>query len=129
MDATVGPHAIMARLIRQAGVQRGMRVIDFGCGRGDVTVLLSEAVGPEGFVLGVDISLVMVENATKRCADLGLTNVQFVVSDVTASLPGTETTKFDALIGRRVLMDLPDTAATLKMLVTFVKPGGILAFQ
>jgi SAM-dependent methyltransferase len=129
MDATVGPHAIMARLIHQAGVQRGMRVIDFGCGPGDVTVLLSEAVGPEGFVLGVDISPVMVDNATKRCAALGLTNVQFVVSDLTAPLPGTETTKFDALIGRRVLMYLPDPAATLKMLVTFVKPGGIVAFQ
>ena len=40
------------RVLVEAGIRRGMRVVDFGCGVGLVTALLEELVGPEGHVVG-----------------------------------------------------------------------------
>src|SRR4029450_5526964 len=49
-----GPGA--RRVLRRAGIKRGMRVADLGCGVGMVTQLLGELVGPAGEVVGVDFS-------------------------------------------------------------------------
>jgi Methyltransferase domain len=43
------------RMLRAAGVSAGMDVLDVGCGVGDVSFLVSELVGPEGSVVGMDI--------------------------------------------------------------------------
>jgi SAM-dependent methyltransferase len=43
-------------VLRRAGIVPGMRVLDVGCGVGDVSLLAAEIVGPSGFVLGVDRS-------------------------------------------------------------------------
>ena len=43
-----------ARLLMEAGVRVGMRVLDVGCGPGDVTLLAASLVGAAGFVVGVD---------------------------------------------------------------------------
>ena len=45
---------ITERLLRVAGVSEGMRVLDVGCGGGDVSFLAAELVGPSGSVLGID---------------------------------------------------------------------------
>jgi SAM-dependent methyltransferase len=43
-------------VLRRAGVEPGMRVLDVGCGTGDVLFLATRLVGPTGAVLGVDRS-------------------------------------------------------------------------
>ena len=43
-------------VLRRAGVGPGMRVLDVGCGTGDVSFLAARLVGPTGSVLGVDRS-------------------------------------------------------------------------
>jgi cyclopropane fatty-acyl-phospholipid synthase-like methyltransferase len=45
---------ITERLLREAGVAPGMRVLDLGCGTGDVALLVAELVGPNGAVVGID---------------------------------------------------------------------------
>jgi ubiquinone/menaquinone biosynthesis C-methylase UbiE len=45
---------ITERLLREAGIKEGMRVLDLGCGPGDVSFLAAEIVGPSGSVLGID---------------------------------------------------------------------------
>jgi len=42
------------RMLLAAGVTRGVRVLDVGCGVGDVSFLVASLVGPEGSVVGVD---------------------------------------------------------------------------
>src|ERR1700730_18592339 len=42
------------RLLRSAGIERGMHVLDLGCGAGDVSMLAGKLVGPSGSVLGID---------------------------------------------------------------------------
>lgn len=109
-----------------AGIGPGMRVLDAGCGAGDVSFLVAEMVGPSGSVLGVDRSQDAVALATRRAEDAELDNVRFRAADIdelTLDKP------VDALVGRLVLMYLPDPAATLRRLASFVRPGGIVAFH
>lgn len=47
---------ITERLLRSAGIDAGMRVLDLGCGAGDVSMLAAELAGPAGFVVGIDRS-------------------------------------------------------------------------
>ena len=117
---------ITGRLLRDAGLFTGMKVLDIGSGAGDVAFAAAELVGSEGAVLGVDMNPEILETARTRAQAAGLTNVQFVAGDVqTLDLPN----DFDALIGRLVLLYLPDPVATLKQLATRLRPGGIIAFQ
>jgi ubiquinone/menaquinone biosynthesis C-methylase UbiE len=55
LQATMlAPHS--AHLLRLAGITSGMRVLDVGCGAGDMSRLVAELVGPEGAVTGVDLN-------------------------------------------------------------------------
>ncbi len=117
---------ITGRLLRDAGLFTGMKVLDIGSGAGDVAFAAAELVGSEGEVLGVDMNPEILETARTRAQVAGLANVQFVAGDVqTLELPN----DFDALIGRLILLYLPDPVATLKQLTTRLRPGGIVAFQ
>ena len=117
---------ITGRLLRDAGLFTGMKVLDIGSGAGDVAMAAAELVGSEGEVVGVDMNPEILETARARAQAAGLANVQFLAGDAqTLDLPN----DFDALIGRLVLLYLPDPVATLKQLATHLRPGGIVAFQ
>ncbi len=104
----------------------GMRVLDVGCGAGDVSFLIAQIVGPTGQVVGFDQSPHAVATATQRAQTLGVMNTQFIAgdaSDLTFAEP------FDAVVGRFVLQFIPDPVAALRHLASHVRPGGIIAFQ
>lgn len=114
------------QVLRLAGLEAGMRVLDIGCGAGDVSFLAAKLVGPSGNVIGVDKSPEAVGVAQKRAQSAGITNVQFMaadVNDLTLDAP------VDALIGRLVLMYFPNPGQVLNGLRRHLKPGGIVAFQ
>lgn len=113
-------------LFHQAGLQPGMRVLDFGSGAGDVAFLAREIVGPEGQVVGVDESPASVAYAKERAAFRGLANVDFIESKVDALPFGQE---FDAIVGRIVLMYRPNPERDVRALVRHLKPGGLIVFQ
>jgi SAM-dependent methyltransferase len=112
------------RIFRKAGIQPGMSVLDIGCGVGDVSLLAASLVGPDGSVVGIDRTASSIDTARERAA--GLPNVAFETGDLASLDPGRQ---FDALVGRLVLMYLPDPAAALDRLLRFVRPGGIVVFQ
>jgi SAM-dependent methyltransferase len=114
------------RALREAGLGPGMRVLDLGCGVGDVALVASRIVGPEGRVVAVDRDPAMVATARQRVEELGLA-VQVVEGDVVdLSL---EEPPFDAAIGRLVLLHLDDPVAALRAAAAHVRPGGLIAFQ
>ena len=113
------------RLLEDAGIAEGMKVLDVGSGAGDVALLAAELVGPTGSVLGVDQDPGVLETASARAEAAGLTNVSFHARDLREGVPGDD---FDAVVGRLVLLYVPDPAGTLRGLVEYLKPGGIVAF-
>lgn len=113
-------------VFRRAGLAAGLRVLDLGCGAGDVSFLAARLVGPTGAVIGIDRSADAVATAQERARAAGLTNVEFIaqsVDEVTLPQP------VDAVVGRLVLMYLADPAAVLRRVLAHVRPGGIVAFQ
>jgi SAM-dependent methyltransferase len=113
------------RLFRAAGIGPGHRVLDLGSGGGDVSLLLSQLVGAAGAVVGVERSANSIARAGARVAAAGLGNVSFVQSDATdVAVLGT----FDAVVGRFILMYLPDPVCTLRRLAALLRPHGAVAF-
>jgi ubiquinone/menaquinone biosynthesis C-methylase UbiE len=114
-------------VFRRAGIGLGMQILDLGCGVGDVSFLAAGMVGAAGTVLGIDRNASSIETARHRAMGLGLSNVQFEVSELDTFADNGR--RFDALIGRLVLLYLPDPAATLRRFRNFLRPGGVIAFQ
>ena len=113
-------------LFVRAGIGAGMRVLDVGCGAGDVSFLLARMVGPSGTVVGVDRSEDAVAMATARAQAMGLSQVTFSqgeIDDISLDQP------VDAAVGRFVLMYSAEPSIALRRVVANVRPGGIVAFQ
>ncbi len=109
----------------EAGLRHGMRVLDFGCGVGDVTLIAARLVGDAGSVLGVDLSADAIAAARRRLHALGVRNARAEQAASTADISG----EFDAVIGRCILMHLPAPVNTLRELIARLRPGGLVAFQ
>ena len=111
-------------ILQTAGVRRGMRVLDLGSGAGDVAFVAAELAGPAGEVVGIDQSPDAVAKATARAGQRGLSNVRFVAGDIHDRAPDGP---FDAIIGRLVLMYVPDPAAVLRTQAGVLRSGGVVA--
>jgi SAM-dependent methyltransferase len=114
------------QLFGQAGLRPGMSILDVGSGAGDVSFLAAELVGPSGEVVGADREAAAVEWATARAHSREIKNVKFLVGDP-AVVEFDQ--KFDAVVGRFVLMYYPDPVAALQKLVQHLRPGGLIIFQ
>jgi SAM-dependent methyltransferase len=113
-------------VLNKAGIEPGMRVLDVGSGAGDVSLLVAHLVGPSGSVVGIDQSPDAVARATARIRHDGVLNVSFRVADLDGRLDLDGA--FDAVVGRFVLMYLPDPVATLRKLQTVARPASTFAF-
>jgi len=117
---------ITRRLIRECGIRPGMRVLDIGCGAGDVSILLAEAVGPSGLVVAMDREARAVETARSRAEAAGHRNIEALVApddDMPAARP------FDAALGRYVLPHQRDPVGMIRRAASAVRPRGVVAFH
>jgi len=117
---------ITERLFREAGIGLGQRVLDLGSGMGDVSMLLARIVGSRGEVIGVERDAASIARAESRVASADLQNVSFIQSDVNEI---SSDRPFDAVVGRFILMFLPDPVSVLRSAFRLVRPGGVFAFQ
>lgn len=124
LGVTASP--ITERLVALSGVRRGDRVLDLACGTGDPAFTLAGTVGPEGFVVGLDLSEEMVEAARSWAASQGIGNVEFQLIESELE-PDVEPRSFDAATCRHGLQFMPDPMAALQELRDAVKPGGRVA--
>jgi SAM-dependent methyltransferase len=102
-----------------------MRVADLGCGPGDVTLAVARRVGPTGSVVGVDGAARPIELARRRAEEAHLSPVSFEQGDVLSWEPAEP---LDAVVGRFILVHLPDPVAAVVRAARLVRPGGIVAF-
>lgn len=92
--------------VEYANLSRGEVVLDLGSGAGLDALRAACAVGPEGSVIGVDMTPEMVERATTNAARAGFANVRFLHGDI-ESLP-LEDEAVDAVISNCVINLAPD---------------------
>ncbi|MGI3903143.1 MAG: class I SAM-dependent methyltransferase [Janthinobacterium lividum] len=114
------------RLIEEAGVRPGMRVLDVGSGAGDVALLAAEMVGSDGSVVGLDESAQAVRFATRRAAGASVTNLRFHCAKAEAY---DDAKPFDVVVGRYVLLFQVDPVAFLRSLKAKMASGGIIALH
>lgn len=111
-------------VLLKAGLAPGMRVLDVGCGVGDVSMEAARIVGPSGAVVGVDQSEAALLTAAQRVSQAGLEQAIFCKGDLTTAGDG----EFDAVVGRFILLHLRNPADALRTLVKRVRSGGVVAF-
>src|SRR6185436_14923322 len=84
------------RTIERLSPQPGARILDACCGSGSSAIPAAEEVGPNGYVLGIDLAEKLLELARVKAANLGLRNIEFRVGDLLdLRLPKAE---FDAVV-------------------------------
>lgn len=115
---------IGAAILARAGYAGGERVVDIGCGGGWTSLEIARAVGPQGAVVGLDVSAELVGVAAGRAAAAGAGNVRFEVGDAAAALPAAA--PFDRLFSRFGVMFFPDPRAAFANLRRMVRAGGRL---
>ena len=102
----------------------GERVVDVGCGAGIDSLIAAKKVGPDGRVIGVDMTPSMLEKARQAAEEAELKSVEFREGYAEA-LP-VEDGWADVLISNGVLNLMPDKAAALEEMSRVLKPGGRL---
>ena len=117
---------ITERLLLNAGIQPGMRILDIGCGAGEVAMLAAEKVGAAGSVVAIDRSPDVLMIARDRAKASGLPHIVFEMASAEAFV---NKALFDLVIGRYVLIHQSDPVALLRAVARLVKPGGAVAFH
>jgi SAM-dependent methyltransferase len=113
--------ATVARL----ALAKGARVLDVCCGAGGSALPAARAVGPEGSVIGVDVSERLLGLARHKAARQGLDNVDLRIGDMTTlALPAGS---FDAVVIVFGVFFAPDMQAQVRALARLLRPGGKLA--
>jgi 2-polyprenyl-3-methyl-5-hydroxy-6-metoxy-1,4-benzoquinol methylase len=112
-----------ARFLVDAGISRGMKVLDVGTGASDVALLAAELVRRDGTVVGIDFNPELIATAQARVSAEGFENVSFVVGDAaSAELDG----DFDAVVGRCVLFFAREPASLVRRLTGLIRAAGSL---
>jgi ubiquinone/menaquinone biosynthesis C-methylase UbiE len=114
------------RLLNDAGLSRDMRVLDVGCGTGDVSMLAADMVGPGGAVLAIDGSREALAIARERAHAAGHHNIEFLEGKAEAF---NTRDPFDFAVGRYVLVHQYDPASFIGAVAKNVRPGGVVAFH
>jgi len=114
------------RAIEALAPRPGERILDIGCGCGQTSLQLAEAVGPGGAVVGLDISRPMLKVARERAAKATVTQASFLEADAQTHpfQPG----DFDAVFSRFGVMFFSDPTAAFANIRTALRPGGRMSF-
>lgn len=112
----------------------GLRVLDLGCGAGQDCYVLAQLVGPEGAVVGVDMTTEQLAVAERHRAwhaeRFGYANVEFRHGYIERlGELGLADNSFDLIVSNCVINLVPDKAAVLREARRLLKPGGELYFS
>jgi SAM-dependent methyltransferase len=118
---------VSERLVEMAGVNEGDRVLDVACGYGEPSLTAARKVGPEGTVVGTDISAEMISFGRQRAAAKGVENIEFMQSDANSLDFAAES--FDAAVSRWGIIFEPDGEGAAAKVRGFLKPGGRFAIS
>lgn len=123
LTSGLAPHGLA--VIARCPPTPGWRVLDLGCGFGDLSLQLAEKLGPQGEVVGIDVAQNFVEASTVDAAEAGVKSARFVRADVQFDELGGP---YDAAYARFGLQFFTMPVAALRNVKRALKPGAPLAF-
>ena len=123
-DASVESFAGVANHFELSRIEPGSTVLDLGCGAGTDLLIAAQMAGPEGKVIGIDMTRTMLERAQASAHELGLDNVE-LHEGLIESLPVPDDS-IDVLISNGVIDLVPDKDAVFDEIDRVLKPGGRL---
>jgi trans-aconitate 2-methyltransferase len=115
------PFEDLSRLIR---VRDGLRVIDLGCGTGELTARLADML-PQSDVVGLDNSAAML----KRADPLARAGLRFMAGDLASAAEAWNARQWDVVFSHAAIQWVDDHAALIPRLFGLVAPGGQLVVQ
>ncbi len=110
--------------LKDSGLKEGMTVLDIGCGTGILACKIAELVGPNGHVIGVDISKEQIELSQNLAEQLKVKNVKF--RQLSAYDIGQFTEKFDIIYTHFVLCHLKEPEKVIKIAHSILSPNGVM---
>jgi ubiquinone/menaquinone biosynthesis C-methylase UbiE len=110
------------QMLGLAGIRPGSRVLDIAAGDGDQSIMAARRVGPEGYVLGTDISSKLLAYTAASAQEAGLSNLETQVMD--GGHLELKDNSFDAVICRLGLMLIPDVGQAMSEVYRVLKPNG-----
>jgi arsenite methyltransferase len=108
--------------LNYAKPEKGEVCADLGSGRGLDVLRMAEAVGPEGFAYGIDISEGMLKKAKRNVEKLGIKNARFLKSPL--EIIPLESGSIDVLISNCTINHADDKPAVWREVHRVLKPGG-----
>src|SRR5712691_11069440 len=121
-DGAAGSFAGVANPFSLGRLEQGERVADLGCGAGTDSLVAAQMVGPEGAVVGIDMTPQMLRKARTAAAEMGSTNVEFLEAEA-EQLPFADES-FDVVVSNGVIDLIPDKDAVFAELFRVLRPGG-----
>src|SRR5437764_9606215 len=114
------------QLLNRAGLIRGMKCLDVGCGGGHVAISMARVVGPEGYVIGTDTDAEILAFARDDAEAAKITTVKFRQLDACAHLWHEE---FDMAYARFLFSHLTEPEKCLEGMVQACAPGGTIVIE
>jgi SAM-dependent methyltransferase/uncharacterized iron-regulated protein len=106
-----------------AKIQPGEKVLDVGSGLGIDSMIACHATGPEGLVVGIDLSVEETRHAQKRIQERGL-NAHFMVGDMENMANKIPDNSIDVVISNGAFCLAPNKEKAFRELFRVLKPGG-----
>jgi ubiquinone/menaquinone biosynthesis C-methylase UbiE len=113
-------------VLEKMRIEKGMHVLDLGCGTGTVTLEVASRLEGTGRVVGLDLSEKMLGEAERKLAELGYTNVEFVLGR--ASVLGYKAC-FDYVLSTNAFHHFGDKEGVFSQVWRSLKPGGCFLVQ